>query len=33
MPPQKATLARNFGPMYINFDDCPPYTGAISDFF
>ena len=33
MPPQKATLARNFGPMYINFYDYPIYTGVIYDTF
>ena len=27
------TLTRHLGPMYINFDAYPPYTGAVYDFF
>ena len=26
------TLTKQFGPMNINFDDYPPYSGAISQF-
>ena len=29
---KKATLKRHVGPMYINFDEYSPYSGAISDF-
>ena len=30
---KKSKLTRHFGPIYIIFDDCPPYTDAISDIF
>ena len=30
---ENAALIRNFGTMYINFDDYLPYSGAMSDFF
>ena len=26
------TLIKHFGPMYIDFDEHPPYTGTISKF-
>ena len=26
-------LIKHFGPMYIGFDEYPPYSGRISDFF
>ena len=26
-------LIKHSGPMYIDFDDYPPYSGKISDFF
>ena len=28
-----ATLIKSFGPMYMNFDEYPPYSGAISENF
>ena len=30
---QKSTLIEHFGSIYIDFDEYPPYSDAISEFF
>ena len=30
---ENATLIKHFGPMYIDFDEYHPYSGAISEIF
>ena len=31
-PKEKAPLIKHFGPMYIDFDEYPPYSSRISEF-
>ena len=33
LPLKNAKPTRYYGPIYIDFDDYPPYTDATSEFF